>query len=154
MSRFVRLVLWSWLTVLSTGVTPALAGTITTVPAVDFGDVFVAGSAAQFDITLTNSGSTTTLSGSTLTGANTADFSVFIVAGVPLVLGNGDTAIVSLLFAPSAVGTRTATVTFLTDSPSGASVSLTGVGVPEPGMLSLLALGLGAVALRRSRRAA
>lgn len=77
-----------------------------------------------------------TLSNPTISGANAADFS--LVTGFPVMIGDGDpVAAVEVSCVPTAVNTRSATLTFQTTDGSHSQVSYDllceGTAVPQPG---------------------
>jgi hypothetical protein len=96
-------------------------------------------SAAQL-LTVTNTGNTAmTLTNTTITGANAADFKIdnttttcVLTAGS--VLNTGQTCTIGFIFTPAAAGARTATLTLLDNTVNGAdTVNLSGSGVlPSP----------------------
>ncbi|MFZ1084780.1 MAG: choice-of-anchor D domain-containing protein, partial [Terracidiphilus sp.] len=100
-----------------------------------FASTLVGASSAAQTVTLTNSGTNTlTISGITLTGANTAagatisiPFTQTSTCGAALAANASCT--VSVTFKPTAIGAATATLTFADNAPSATqSVALTGYG--------------------------
>jgi hypothetical protein len=93
----------------------------------DFGSVAV-GLLAQQVFTITNdTSSTVTISGISFTGANPSDFSEINTCSAPL--ATAGTCTVTVTFAPSAIGQRTAVLTVTDDSPaSPQTASMTGTG--------------------------
>ena len=109
----------------------------------NFGSVAV-GSFAQQLLTITNNASTiVTISGISLTGANTSDFSENNTCSSPL--PTAGTCTVTVTFAPTAAGQRAATLTVTDDAPgSPQSASLAGTGLLVPiANLSPTALAFG-----------
>jgi trimeric autotransporter adhesin len=89
------------------------------------------GSSDQNTVSLTNNGSTTITPAASITGANVGDFSItHTTCGSSL--ASAAICQFTITFAPSQVGTRTATFT-VTDSTSGISntITLTGTGQPS-----------------------
>jgi hypothetical protein len=97
----------------------------------DFGSVAV-GLSAQQVFTITNDTSNTvTISGISFTGANQGDFSQINTCSSPLVTAG--TCTVTVTFAPSAVGQRTAALTLTDAAPaSPQTASMTGTGIAAP----------------------
>jgi len=100
-----------------------------------FGSVVVAGTSSAQTVTLTNTGpATVTITSITRTGANPGDFAISAnTCGGTLAAGLNCT--VSVTFTPTALGARSASLTFLTNassSPDSASLSGTGVAAPTP----------------------
>ena len=109
----------------------------------NFGSVAV-GSFVQQTLTIANDASTTvTISGISLTGANPGDFSENNTCSSPL--PTAGTCTVTVTFAPTAAGQRTATLTVTDDAPgSPQTASLTGTGFLVPlANLSPAALAFG-----------
>ena len=100
--------------------------------ALSFGNHYVGGPASAYHtVTLTNSQTVPlSISGVALSGSNLADFAMSNFCPTRHPLGAGLSCAISVRFQPSALGTRTATLTF-TDSASGSpqTVALTGVGL-------------------------
>jgi hypothetical protein len=130
-------------TVHSTTSTVALSGTgyaalapgyLTAPASMNLGSVAVGGSQTQA-LTLSNSGgSSLTISGATVSGTG------FSVSGLtfPYTLAAGGSASLSVIFAPTAAGTDTATVTLSSDaSDPSVAVSLTGSATTSSGTLGV-----------------
>lgn len=118
-----------------TGVgTDTAAGTATATPStVNFGSVAVDLSSGTHGVTLTNNGTSTIgISGLSITGTNAVDFSeTSNTCGANL--GAGKTCVINLIFAPTATGTRSATLNIADGAGnSPQTVALTGTGTPAP----------------------
>ena len=107
---------------------------ITTPGPLDFGAVRLTTAAtltSSRTVTLTNAGtlplSVTTLA---LSGTNAADYAISPMPTVPVSIAAGATQDITLVFDPSATGTRAATLTVTSDDPinPSATLSLTGTG--------------------------
>ena len=96
----------------------------------DFGSVAVGGTGSVQSVTITNCGTATlTNINATLTGANTGDFIIVMNACGTNTVTTGTTCQVSLQFAPSAGGARSANLAFSDNAPGSPQlVSLTGSG--------------------------
>jgi Beta-propeller repeat/Abnormal spindle-like microcephaly-assoc'd, ASPM-SPD-2-Hydin/Cep192 domain 4 len=109
--------------------------------ALTFGNQATGTTSAAKTVILTNTGSDTlTISGITVTGTNSADFTQTNSCGSSVPKPpTGNTCIITVTFKPTATGTRTAAVT-ITDNNEGTNnstqtVSLTGTGTtPAPGV--------------------
>ena len=98
----------------------------------NFGDVYL-GSSATKTLQVTNTSgftSTVTVSGVTVSGTNSGDYAS---SSNCTTLAEGASCTVTVTFTPTAVGTRSATLTVATDSASDPSLTaaLTGVGVTD-----------------------
>lgn len=117
-----------------TGYTALAPGYLTTPASMNLGNVVVGGSQTQA-LTLSNSGgSSLTISGAIVNGIG------FSVSGLtfPYTLAAGGSASLSVIFAPTAAGTNTATVTLSSDaSDPSVAVSLTGSATTSSGTLGV-----------------
>jgi hypothetical protein len=117
-----------------TGYTALAPGYLTAPASMNLGSVAVGGSQTQ-SFTLSNSGgSSLTISGATFSGTG------FSVSGLtfPYTLAAGGSASLSVIFAPTAAGTDTATVTLSSDaSDPSVAVSLTGSATTSSGTLGV-----------------
>ncbi|HEY6293124.1 MAG TPA: choice-of-anchor D domain-containing protein [Terriglobia bacterium] len=127
-----------------TGVGPGVTLSLGTL---NFGDETVGVASVAREIKLTNSGSTTlNLTKISLTGANENDFSETNNCGTSLTAGASCT--ITVIFKPSAAGSRTASVNIADNAyNSPQTVSLTGTGVLPAVTLSPSSLNLGNVLL-------
>jgi Transmembrane protein 131-like N-terminal/HYDIN/CFA65/VesB-like, Ig-like domain/Abnormal spindle-like microcephaly-assoc'd, ASPM-SPD-2-Hydin len=94
----------------------------------DFGEANV-GDGVAADVSVQNTGeSTLTITSVMFSGANASDFTAS--ASLPFTVGAGESKPFALIMAPSAVGARAATATFVSDDPltPSAQVALTGTG--------------------------
>ncbi|MBZ5562828.1 MAG: choice-of-anchor D domain-containing protein [Acidobacteriia bacterium] len=125
-----------------TGVNPAVALSPTSIT---FSSQNVGTTSAPQTVTLKNNGTgalTFTGSGISISGTNAADFSQTNNCGTGVAQGASCT--ISVTFAPTAGGTRTASLTIIDDAASSPqSVSLTGTGVPPTVTLNPTALSFG-----------
>jgi hypothetical protein len=124
------------------GVATSPTATLSTT-SLTFGSQPVNTSSSPLTITITNSGQTDlSVSSVSLSGINASDFQVS-PTGPFTVTKNGGSAVLSITFTPSAVSTRTATLSIYdTASNSPQTVSLSGTGTAE-GQITLNSLSLG-----------
>ena len=95
---------------------------------VDFGNQTVGMKSTPHQVTLTNTGNITLTVSIGVTGTNGADFSQSNTCGTSVPAGGNCT--ISVVFKPSATGTRTAAVTITDNAPnSPQTISLSGTGV-------------------------
>ena len=91
------------------------------------------------NVTLTNSAATSlAISSIAITGADQSDFSQSNNCPMnPAMLGPGDSCMITVVFAPTGTGTRTAAVAITDNGPgSPQNVMLTGIGVGgKPGLV-------------------
>ncbi len=132
-------------TVALTGNGTAATGTVTVSPtAITYGTVNVGASSASQTVTL-NNGTTTakTINSITITGTNAVDFSIAgKTCGTSLAASASCTA--TIVFKPTAAGTRTATLSFSdTGTNSPQTVALTGTGASSTGTGSVTAAPTG-----------
>jgi hypothetical protein len=80
------------------------------------------------------SAATVTLSGTSFSGAAASDFS--ITAGCPVTLAAGASCTLQVVFTPSAVGTRSASLSISSSAPTPPTISLTGTGVTGGGTVT------------------
>ena len=116
-------------TVIGTGATPPSGMTLSST-SVDFGDQMVGSASAAQAVTLTNYDATAyTISSITLTGANAGDFTQTNTCGTSL--GAGASCTINIVFAPTATGTRSATLSVADTGPaSPQTAALSGNGTP------------------------
>ena len=122
-------------TLAGTGVGPAPA-IVLSPTSLDFGDRVVGTTSAAQDVTLTNSGTAPlTIDSIGVAGANAADFAQTNTCPLtPSTLAVGASCTISVTFAPSATGSRTASVSIADDAPGGPhTVALSGTGT-APGV--------------------
>ena len=123
------------LSVTGNGVRPAESGQLTVHPVLlDFGDV-TAGTSQGQAVTLTNSGN-----GSLTVGEISVIGTEFSVTGmaIPLTLGVGESATLSVAFEPPLVGSVTGSISLTSDAANSPTlISLAGNGVSSNGLLSL-----------------
>jgi hypothetical protein len=119
----------------------ALAGTPSPSPtSVDFGNVVVASSSPQ-DVTITNSGTTTTISGVSFSAVSGGGGFSADTGCDNKVLGNGGSCVVAVTFTPGSRGAKAATLDVSHDGSGAVSVPLEGSGVapvasPSPSSLA------------------
>lgn len=104
--------------------------------AIDFGHVRLADVSARRDVTLTNSGTgTLKITALTFQAGSHADYSL-VPASLPIVLAQGQSATVGVVFAPQAFYTRTATLVVATDDVDqpAHTVAITGEGGSVPSL--------------------
>ena len=114
------------------GTGTATTGVSLSATTLSFGTQPVATTSAAQTITLNNGGSATlSISGLTITGANSGDF-VEVADTCGSVLVGGGNCTIGVAFTPSATGQRTATLS-ITDNASGSpqTATLTGTGSPD-----------------------
>jgi Abnormal spindle-like microcephaly-assoc'd, ASPM-SPD-2-Hydin len=121
-------------------------------PSVNFVPITVGQSSNSQVITLTNTGAQAlTVNSMSLTGSNGADFVATPSCSVPTVLSPNTTCMVSMVFSPTAVGVRQASLTVSDNAPGNPqSIPVSGTGVSPlpavtlmPGSLSFAVTGLG-----------
>jgi hypothetical protein len=115
--------------ILATLVVPATAsaGTLTPSPSsLGFGNVEV-GSSTQSAVTIQNSGTDTTLGTLNLSGPAASEFAIGPECDGQ-VLADGDSCVVSVTFAPSSIGAKTAFMSVPNDSHAPVIVELSGTG--------------------------
>ncbi|MBO6766575.1 S-layer family protein, partial [Maricaulis sp.] len=103
----------------------------------DFGSAFISSGMVSRTFTITNSGSTTLTLGSnaaSLSGGNAADFSITSQPATSVSAGGGTTS-VTVRFDPSALGTRSTSLSIVSndsdESPFNFTIQGTGTGTPE-----------------------
>ena len=130
--------------------TPASALSISA-SQLDFGSQVVGQTTAVQSVLLTNDGPVPVIIlGLSIIGAHQADF--FASAALNTALGPGTSRQLTVQFTPQAAGVRTAEVIVSGESATTlATVGLSGIGVPEPAVGVLLALGLVALVPWRGR---
>ncbi len=129
--------------------TLALTGTGLAAPAVTLSSYTLAygsvgiGSSGSMTTTLTNSGSgTLTISSITISGTNMSDYSQTNTCGSSV--EGGGTCAITVVFAPTASGTRIATCTIVDNAPTASqTVSLTGTGTSPAAKFSPTSLVFG-----------
>jgi hypothetical protein len=102
-------------------------------PSLNFGGQSLGTSSAAQKVTLTNTGmASLTITSITITGANIGDFSEADICPVsPSTLAVGANCVISVIFKPTTVGGRSASVTIMDDaSGSPQNVPLNGIGTP------------------------
>lgn len=108
-------------------------------PRLDFAGV-AAGSQTALNVTLTNTGpSQLQINSFSITGDGAPDYSLPDLSGCSTTpLAPGITCTTEVLFAPTALGPRTATITFFSDGAPNASLTVTGrIQVPPPVITSI-----------------
>lgn len=139
-----------------TGAQTSAATTIDVKPAsLTFGSVAVGSASSDQTVTISNTGSgTLTLSSLAAAGANSGDFVLGGSCAAGLSLAAGRSCALNASFAPTATGSRSATVTIVSNASNGdQTVSLTGTGVSSgtpsaaasPVSLSFGSIAVGAV---------
>jgi len=132
-----------------TGTVPAPTASLSST-ALTFTDQMVNSTSPSGQVTLSNTGTAPlTITSVAVTGANSGDFAQTNTCGSQVATGSSCT--IGVNFTPTAVGTRTASVT-ITDSASDSpeSVSLTGNGVAPTALLSGTTASFGSVPLGSS----
>ena len=109
----------------------------------DFGSVTV-GSSASFNVTVTsNGGAPLSAVSPSVTGDNAADFNVTASTCAPP-LPAGQSCTLTVMFKPSAIGARTATLQIATNAPTSPdSVALSGNGIATVGSITPSSLDFG-----------
>lgn len=131
-------------------VPPAFAGTVSLDPtSYNFGNQRV-GLAAQANLVLTNTGTSTQVAGSIITGATTSFAAAGCGSDGPIVLEPGGACVITVTFQPSSIGVKTATLTVQQDGGASATAALAGTGVEATAVLSDSALDFGGVELGAS----
>src|SRR6266850_2575872 len=117
-------------TLSGTGVTPPAPSVSLNPISMMFGSIGLGNGSAPQVVTLTNSGTASLgITSITLTGANPGDYSI-VISTCGTSLSPGLNCTVSVTFVPTAVGTRSANLTFTTNSAgSPDNVGLTGTGL-------------------------
>ncbi len=95
----------------------------------DFGTVYLGETSSSQTFTVTNTGQgTLQITATTITGTNSADFTLTDGNTYPVNLTNGQSMTVSVTFSPSAEGARSATLRFTADAKVDHDVALSGTG--------------------------
>lgn len=129
-------------------VPPAFAGTVSLNPtSYNFGNQRV-GVLAQANLVLTNNGTSTNVTGATITGSSAGDFSQSGCGTPnPVALGPGDACFITVTFQPSSIGPKNVTLTVIQDGGSSATAAISGQGVEPTADLSVTDRAFGAVAV-------
>lgn len=134
-------------------VPPAFAGTVVLDPtSYNFGSQRV-GTQDQANLVLTNTGTSTQVNGSTITGGASSFAASGCGSESPILLEAGESCVITVTFAPASVGAKTATLTVQQDGGASAAAALMGTGVAPMAELSTEAFDFGAVELGTSSAA-